>query len=45
MPRLSLTVLLTCLTLSACGADGEPQAPSQSGVSISGEAKIGVVVK
>ena len=42
--RLILTAVLACLTLAACGADGEPQAPS-AGVTVSGEAKIGVVVK
>ena len=39
MPRL---ILLACLTLAACGADGEPQPPAAPGVTLSGEAKIGV---
>jgi hypothetical protein len=42
MPRL---LLLACLALAACGADGEPTAPSATGISITGEAAIGVVVK
>jgi predicted small lipoprotein YifL len=44
MLRLTLTAVLACLTLAACGADGDPQAP-QSGVSVSGDAKVGVVIK
>lgn len=39
MPRL---ILLACLTLAACGVDGEPQPPATSGVAITGEAKIGI---
>jgi hypothetical protein len=42
MPRL---ILVACLALAACGADGEPQDPARSGMSVSGEAQIGVVVK
>ncbi|WP_180996014.1 hypothetical protein [Tabrizicola aquatica] len=42
MPRLILP-LLACLALTACGADGEPQAPTKPGISITGEAQIGVV--
>jgi predicted small lipoprotein YifL len=34
-------ILLASLTLSACGADGPPQ-PPQSGVAVSGEARVGV---
>lgn len=45
MPRLTLTALLACLALTACGADGEPQAPTEPGIKITGEAEIGVVVK
>ena len=44
MPRLILISLLACLTLAACGADGEPQAPTKPGISVSGEAQIGVVL-
>jgi hypothetical protein len=40
MPRL---ILLACLALAACGADGKPQAPAPSGVTVSGDAQIGVV--
>jgi hypothetical protein len=42
MPRL---FLLACLALAACGADGLPEPPSQTGVTITGEAQIGVAVK
>ncbi len=42
MPRL---LLLAALALAACGADGAPEPPSKSGISISGEAQIGVVIK
>jgi uncharacterized lipoprotein YajG len=36
--------LLACLVLlAACGADGEPQPPVKPGVTISGDAQIGVV--
>jgi len=45
MPRLILPALLACLTLAACGADGEPQPPSKSGVTMTGEAEVGVVIK
>lgn len=42
MPRL---FLLACLALAACGADGQPEPPSQTGVTITGEAQIGIVLK
>lgn len=42
MPRL---ILLACLALSACGADGAPEPPAKPGLSISGEAEVGVVLK
>jgi hypothetical protein len=45
MPRLTLTALLACFALAACGADGEPQAPTEPGIKITGEAEVGVVVK
>jgi hypothetical protein len=44
MPRLTLA-FLGCLVLAACGADGDPQPPSKSGVTVTGDAQIGVVVK
>jgi hypothetical protein len=40
MPRL---ILLSCLALAACGADGKPQAPTPTGVTVTGDAQIGVV--
>ena len=45
MPRLILPALLACLTLAACGADGEPQAPGGTGVTLTGEVAVGVVLK
>lgn len=48
MTNLILRICLslsTCLALSACGADGAPEPPSKSGVTISGDVQIGVVVK
>ncbi len=39
MPRL---LLLACLTLAACGADGEPQSPGQTGVTFGGKVTMGV---
>lgn len=44
MHRLTLLATLL-LSLAACGADGDPQPPSKSGVTVSGDAQIGVVVK
>ncbi len=47
MPRLFLLAVLTLspLVLSACGADGDPQPPTKSGITVSGDAQIGVVMK
>jgi hypothetical protein len=42
MPRL---LLLACLTLAACGADGAPEPPTKTGVTVTGEAQVGVVLK
>lgn len=42
MPRL---LLLTALALAACGADGAPEKPTNPGITMSGEAEIGVVMK
>ncbi len=41
MPRL---ILLAALALGACGADGAPEPPTKSGITVTGEAEIGVVV-
>ena len=41
MIRLGLIVAL--LALAGCGIDGPPQQPEGRGVSVSGEARIGVV--
>jgi hypothetical protein len=43
MPRL---LLLACLTLAACGADGPPETPKKPanpGITMSGEVGVGVV--
>ena len=42
MPRL---LFLAALALAACGADGAPEPPTKSGISVTGEAEIGVVLK
>lgn len=41
---MRLTILLTVLTLAACGVDGPPQSPQspQPGVTITGDARVGV---
>lgn len=45
-PLPLVLALAATLLLAACGVDGEPQAPSQvasqTGVTISGEARFGV---
>jgi hypothetical protein len=41
MPRL---FLLACFALAACGADGAPEPPTKSGITVSGEAEVGVVM-
>lgn len=41
MPRL---LMIACLALAACGADGAPEPPSK-GLSVSGEARVGVVMR
>lgn len=38
-------ILISLLALAACGADGAPEPPSKSGLSLSGEAQIGVVLR
>jgi hypothetical protein len=36
--------ILACLALlAACGADGEPQPPVTPGITISGDAQVGIV--
>lgn len=34
--------LIALLALTACGADGQPTPPAASGVSLSGDARVGV---
>jgi hypothetical protein len=41
-PRLCLA-LLACAVLVGCGADGAPEPPLTPGITVSGEARIGVV--
>jgi len=38
-------LLLSVLALAACGADGAPEPPSKAGLTLSGDAQIGVVVE
>ncbi len=47
MSRLILLAVLALspVALSACGADGDPQPPTKSGITVSGDAQVGVVVK
>lgn len=48
MLRLTLPsclALAAVLSLAACGADGPPETPTKPGITLSGEAQIGVVVK
>jgi hypothetical protein len=45
MLRLTALALCSTLLLAACGADGPPQAPVQPGITISGDAQIGIVSK
>lgn len=40
---MSRLLLLACLTLAACGADGAPEPPSKSGITVSGDLQVGVV--
>ncbi len=42
MPRL---ILFACLALAACGADGPPEPPTKSGITLSGDARIGTVIR
>jgi hypothetical protein len=42
MPRL---LLIAALALAACGADGEPEPPAKSGIIVTGETEVGVVLK
>jgi hypothetical protein len=46
MRHLSLPICLALcatLVLSACGADGEPQSPVKPGLTVTGDAQIGIV--
>jgi len=45
MPNLTLRHTLAVaafLAATACGADGPPEAPAKTGITISGEAAIGI---
>jgi hypothetical protein len=35
-------LLISVALLSSCGADGPPERPVQSGISLTGEARVGV---
>jgi hypothetical protein len=41
---MSRLLLIAVLALAACGADGEPEPPKKSGLTLSGEVGVGVVV-
>jgi hypothetical protein len=41
---MSRLLLIAVLALAACGADGEPEPPTKSGLTLSGEVGVGVVV-
>ncbi len=36
-------ILIACLLLAACGVDGPPEPPAPSGLTLSGDAQIGIV--
>lgn len=40
---LKLAPLVLLALLAACGADGEPEPPVQPGVTITGDARVGMV--
>lgn len=40
-----LSLALTLALLAACGVDGKPTPPSRSGVTISGEARLGATAR
>ena len=45
MTRITLTLALLATLLAACGVDGPPKPPrevEQSGLALSGEARVGV---
>jgi len=42
-PMTRLIALASLALLAACGADGPPQPPAPTGVTISGDAQIGIV--
>lgn len=48
MPHMTLhraVVLVALLALSGCGADGAPEAPAKTGLTISGDVAVGVTVQ
>ncbi len=40
-----LAMIAALVALAACGVDGAPKPPSKSGVTISGEARMGATAK
>lgn len=38
-------LLLAALAVAACGADGAPEPPTKPGITVTGEAEIGVVIR
>lgn len=42
MPRL---LVIACLILAGCGADGPPERPAKPGITVEGEARVGVAFK
>ena len=40
-----LAMIAALAALAACGVDGPPKPPSKSGITISGEARVGATAK
>ncbi|MCX7888904.1 MAG: hypothetical protein N2422_04130 [Rhodobacteraceae bacterium] len=43
MTRMTVAALIAALALAGCGVDGPPRAPAGAGVTIEGDAQVGVV--